>query len=115
MNINPNAHVQSTPLAAGPPDTKSSADFANVVARTGPDDQDSLRDAFDAFVGQTFYGLLLKSMRTMVDKPSYFHGGRAEEMFQSQLDQVLTEEMSKANAHQLTGPMFELFQLPRPA
>jgi hypothetical protein len=74
----------------------------------------SLREAFDTFVGETFYGTLLKSMRKTLDKPAYFHGGRAEEIFQGQLDQTLAEEMTKANAEHFTGPMFELFQLSRP-
>jgi len=65
-----------------------------------------VRDAFTSFVGQTFFGQLIKSMRTMVDKPAYFHGGRAEEIFRSQLDQRLAEEMSDASADRFIGPMF---------
>ena len=48
-------------------------------------------------------------MRSTQDKPAYFHGGRGEEVFQSQLDQLLVQEMSKASAEEITGPMFELF------
>ena len=72
-----------------------------------------VREAFDQFVGETFYGQMLKSMRKSVGKPAYFHGGRAEEIFQGQLDQILAEEMTEASASQLTGPMFELFNLSR--
>lgn len=72
-----------------------------------------LRQRFDAFVGETFYGQLLKSMRSTQGKPAYFHGGRAEEVFQSQLDQTLASELTKASAEQFTGPMFELFTLNR--
>jgi hypothetical protein len=78
-----------------------------------PDARPSLRRAFDDFVGQTFYGQLLKSMRTSLGKPPYFHGGRGEEVFQAQLDQVMVEKMSDATAETLTGPMFELFMLGR--
>jgi hypothetical protein len=70
-----------------------------------------LRDTFDAFVGQTFYGQMLKALRDTQDKPAYFHGGRGEEAFQAQLDQMLSEKMAKANADQFTGPMFDQFQL----
>jgi hypothetical protein len=70
-----------------------------------------LRDTFDAFVGQTFYGQMLKALRETQGKPAYFHGGRGEEAFQAQLDQMLSEKMAKASAHQFTGPMFEQFQL----
>ena len=76
-------------------------------------DQPELREAFDDFVGQTFYGTLLKEMRKTVGEPAYFHGGRAEEIFQSQLDQTLVEEISSATADTITGPMFDLFMLPR--
>ena len=72
-----------------------------------------LREAFGQFVGETFFGQMLSAMRKTVGKDPYFHGGRAEEMFQSQLDQVMAEEMSKASAESFTGPMFELFQLKR--
>jgi hypothetical protein len=72
-----------------------------------------LRAAFDAFVGQTFYGQMLSTMRKTVGKPAYFHGGRGEEVFQAQLDQTLAEIMTKANAAQFTGPMFHLFTLGR--
>ena len=72
-----------------------------------------LRSAFDAFVGQTFYGQLLSAMRKTVGKPAYFHGGRGEEVFQAQLDQVLAEHMTEASANQFSGPMFDLFTLPR--
>jgi len=72
---------------------------------------DPTREAFDDFVGQTFFGQMLKAMRSTVGKPAYFHGGQAEEIFRGQLDQVLVERMSDATAETFTGPMFELFQL----
>ncbi len=75
----------------------------------GAADQSQVRDKFDAFVGQTFYGQMLHEMHKTVGKAHYFNGGRAEEAFQGQLDQVLSEKMSEANAHQFTGPMFDLF------
>ena len=72
-----------------------------------------VRKAFDSFVGQTFFGQMLSSMRKTVGEPAYFHGGRAEEMFQQQLDQVLGEKLSNASADKFSGPMFELFSLER--
>ena len=67
------------------------------------------REAFDSFVGQLFFGQMLGAMRKTVGKPAYFHGGRAEEIFQQQLDQVLGEKLSEASRHQFSGPMFDLF------
>ena len=72
-----------------------------------------LRKAFDDFVGETFFGQLLHSMRKTVGKPAYFNGGRAEEIFQQQLDQVLAKNMSESSADKFTGPMFDLFTLQR--
>jgi len=73
-----------------------------------------VRRAFQSFVGQTLFGQMLQAMRKTVGKPAYFHGGRAEEIFQSQLDQVLAEKISDASAEKLSGPMFELFAMKRP-
>jgi Rod binding domain-containing protein len=72
-----------------------------------------LRRKFDQFVGQTFFGQMLSSMRQTVGKPAYLHGGRGEEIFRGQLDQVLSEELSERTAGQFSGPMFDLCMLPR--
>ena len=85
----------------------------NQLTAKASGDQKELRKAFDNFVGETFYGQMLGSMRKMTGKPAYFHGGRAEEVFRGQLDQVLAEEMTEASAETFTGPMFELFNLQR--
>lgn len=66
-----------------------------------------VRDAYRQFVGHTFYSHMLKAMRQTVGEPAYFHGGRAEQIFQSQLDQVLADHMTEANAEQLADPIFE--------
>jgi peptidoglycan hydrolase FlgJ len=76
-------------------------------------DPTELRKAFDQFVGEAFYGQLLGAMRKTVGEPAYFYGGRAEEIFQGQLDQVMAQEMTEAGANSFTGPMFELFNLQR--
>lgn len=74
---------------------------------------DPLRQAFREFVGQTLFGQLLSSMRNTVGKPAYFHGGRAEEVFTQQLDQVLVERITEASASTVADPMYELFNLQR--
>ncbi len=70
------------------------------------------REAFTSFVGETFFHQMIKAMRTSVGKPAYFHGGQAEEIFSSQLDQTLSETMTAASASQFTQPMFQL-QFPK--
>lgn len=76
-------------------------------------EQARLRQVFNQAMGETLFGQMLKAMRRTVGKPAYFHGGRAEEIFQQQLDQVLAEKLSRASAPALTDPMFELFTLQR--
>ncbi len=80
---------------------------------TNSNDDTELREAFGQFVGETFFGQMLSAMRKTVGKPSYFHGGQAEEMFRGQLDQILAEKMSKASSDSFTDSMFDLFQLKR--
>lgn len=72
-----------------------------------------VREAFNDFVGQTFFMQLLSEMRKTVDKPAYLHGGQTEEVFQAQMDQIMAERLSDASAESFSGPMFELFMLPR--
>lgn len=71
-----------------------------------------LKDAYTDFVGKTFFGQMMKAMRSTVGKPAYFHGGRGEEVFRSQLDQQMADHMSEASADQITEPMFRQ-QFPR--
>ena len=82
-------------VAAQAPASKSVADAREV------------HDAFSAFIGETFYGQMVKSMRSTVEQPAYFHGGRAEEMFQSQLDQQLAQEWAAESGDRFAEPMFE--------
>ena len=90
---------------------------AQVTAGTAPSaptaDQLTEREAFDRFVGGTFYRQMLSAMQKTVGKPAYFHGGQGEEVFRGQLNSILADKMAEATADQFTGPMFELFQLSR--
>ena len=81
--------------------------------KEGEENNSELRTAFDSFVGETFYSQMIKSMHKMHSKPAYFHGGHAEEMFQTQLDQNMVERMSKTSAKSFSDPMYELLMAPR--
>ncbi|MDA1055561.1 MAG: rod-binding protein [Planctomycetota bacterium] len=108
-----------------PTSTQVSSVFASLPSHEAPreltprpldesvEQPSELREAFDNFVGQTFFQQMLSAMRKTVDKPAYFHGGRTEEVFQGQLDQVLSEHMTKAAADEFTDPLFELYSLRR--
>ena len=92
---------------------QSGSKIAALHAKAEKADQSELRSTFDSFVGEVFFGQMMESMRKSVGKPAYMHGGRGEEVFQKQLDQMFSQEMSKASAAQFTGPMFDLFTLNR--
>ena len=89
--INPAAQ-----FAAGPAETTAAHGIKARAAAPEDANNTKFREAFHQFFGETFYGQMLKAMRSTQQKPAYFHGGRAEEVFQSQLDQVLAEEMTAA-------------------
>ncbi len=103
--VNQYLSQQTSSPAPGQPTPASGTQQPNANVAANPE----VREKFDAFVGQSFYGQLLHEMHKTVGKSHYFNGGRAEEAFQGQLDQVLSEKMAKANASSFTGPMFDLF------
>lgn len=65
-----------------------------------------VKETFQQFVGEAFFGQLMKSMRATQGKPAYFHGGQAEEVFQSQLDQTIAQELATTSADKIADPMF---------
>jgi Rod binding domain-containing protein len=68
---------------------------------------EKLRDAYRNFVGKTFFSQMLKSMQSTVGKAAYFDGGQTEEVFRSQLNDQLADNLSKSTAPQFADPMFE--------
>ncbi|MGO8749548.1 MAG: rod-binding protein [Thermoguttaceae bacterium] len=95
------------------PPTASPAPSARAVYAKTQANQEKLQSAFQSVVGETLYGQVLKSMRKTVGKSKYFNGGRGEEVFQQQLDQVLAQKMSQASGKRLSQPMLDLFTLNR--
>lgn len=78
----------------------------NVGAAEQLGKAEEVQEKFRQFVGEMFFGQLMKAMRSTQEKPAYFHGGRAEEVFQGQMDQLMAEEMTEASADQIAEPMF---------
>jgi hypothetical protein len=97
--------LANSPPPSGPPPGYQ----AGNQAASSPE----LREAFQNFVGQTFFAEMIKACRSGQQPSAYFNGGRAEEIFQGQLDQVLSEELSQSSADKIADPMFELFMLKR--
>jgi peptidoglycan hydrolase FlgJ len=89
----------------------------SVVSQLAPvkprEPDPKVRETFDQFVGETFYGQMLQSLRKTVGKTPYFNGGRGEEIFRGQLDQTLAQNMAKADGGRFSGSMFDLFSLQR--
>ena len=103
MNVNlpTPAAVQMTPPPAGDP------------LALNPAQGDEAREKFTSVMGEMIFGQLLKAMRRTFGKSAYFHGGRAEEIFTQQLDQVLAEKISESSGDRFVGPMYELWTLQR--
>ena len=99
----------SMPMQAQPltiPSVLARENAKGVVEKNSPDDS-QLRETFGQFVGEAFFGQLMKSMRASVGKPAYFHGGRAEEVFQGQLDQQMAQHLTESTAARFAEPLFE--------
>lgn len=92
---------------ASPVSLQTAAPKTEAINKDNPE----LKKAFTDFVGQTFFGQMLSSLRSTVEKPAYFHGGQGEEMFQKQLDQILSEKLAETSAENFAGPMYDLFRL----
>ncbi len=67
----------------------------------------ALRRATDELVGTLFYETLLKTIRESPLKGEYGHGGRAEEVFGSQLDAIRAHRMSAATRGGLSDLLYE--------
>lgn len=61
-----------------------------------------LSEAADRIVGSIFYGTLLKALRSSSLGGEYGHGGRGEDIFQAQLDQVFAEEAGRSRSYSLS-------------
>lgn len=84
---------------------------ADLTPLAKPAERSETQEAFTEFVGQTLFGSMLASMRKSVGKPAYMHGGRTEEVFQKQMDQLIVEDLTEASADTIADPMYELFNL----
>ena len=101
-----------SPALRSPPPARSATEGVPYSAGAG-NDSPELREAFNDFVGQSFFSQLLSQMRKTVGKPAYFHGGMGEELFQGRLDEVLVEHLSEATGDTFSKPMYDLFMMRR--
>ncbi|MDP1560784.1 MAG: rod-binding protein [Pirellulaceae bacterium] len=66
---------------------------------------ESAEQAMQQFVGETFYGMLMKQMRNTVVQSDLFGNSSAKRMFESQLDQTLVQELSANHSEFLSRPI----------
>lgn len=109
-----NPSTQYSVLGTANDRTPDAIRLSKVESRSGKAGSPELHKAFTDFVGQTFFGELLKQMRATVDKPAFVHGGMGEDIFQSQLDQILVERITESSAATFSEPMYELLTARRP-
>ncbi len=111
--IHPVSNRSALPSAGGLPPALSLNSEPQTLNPSSGKNTPELHKAFTDFVGQTFFGEMLKQMRSTVHKSEWMHGGMGEDVFQTQLDQVLVERISDASATNFTEPMFDLLMARR--
>jgi len=79
---------------------------ATITPEQRLQEAEEVQKTFRTFVGEAFFGQMLKAMRSTQGKPAYFHGGQSEEVFRGQLDQELAKQMTEASADTIADPMF---------
>lgn len=88
---------------------RSGAAKAPALLNQSPETSPELREAFQDFVAGTFYKQMFKALRSGQNKAAYFHGGQAEEMFQSHLDQQISEDLAKGQGSAFSDTLFSSF------
>lgn len=110
MELSP---AQLTARQLNPTLIEASASERNAAsaqkALSGGKNPEELKAKFQEFVSGTFYKTLLAAMRKTVSGKSLVHGGRAEEIFRSRLDQTITDQLATAKGSALSDKLFEQF------
>ena len=105
LSTNVSTSLATSGLANGP--AKSPVSLKAAAGDASVENARDLKQAFTQFVGETFFGQMLKSMRATVGEPAYFHGGLAEEQFQAQFDQQVAQDLAGSGAGGLAEGLFQ--------
>ncbi|MDX1969141.1 MAG: rod-binding protein [Planctomycetaceae bacterium] len=97
------------PIAAAP-STELSTRLAGTSSNRVISDAE-LESTFQKMVGGLFFSQLMKSLRSTTGEPAYIHGGQAEKLFESQLDQVLIEDLAETKGSAFVGDLYAQFRL----
>lgn len=71
------------------------------------DEPKTAEEALQQFVGEAFFGMMMKQMRSSVIKSDLMGSSNAQKTFESQFDQMIVEEMAENSSQQLAEPMYE--------
>lgn len=98
----------------------SIADIAGTPQSPVPDirhggNLKELREKVGEFLGLTFFAPVLKQASNSVLKGKYGHGGRGEEVFRGQLNELLASRMGKSGRLGLTDGLMKRLSTPRAA
>lgn len=73
-----------------------------------------LRENVGEFVGNVFYGTLMRQMQNSKLKGKYLHGGRGEEVFQSQLNMEYAKRMGRSPNDPIANRIYDAMTRNRP-
>jgi len=73
-----------------------------------------LRDRVGEFVGNVFYGTLFRQLQNSNLKGKYLHGGRGEEVFQSQLHMEYAKRIGRSPNDPISNRIYEALKRARP-
>jgi Rod binding domain-containing protein len=97
-------------LAGATAPTPAGLQALQAPAARAPNEHDLLvREKFQDFVAGTFYKQMLKALRSTQGKPAYFHGGQAEEIFKSQMDEHVTDQLAKSHGEPFASGLFSSY------
>jgi hypothetical protein len=91
-------------------ETSALRSLRDGAASKGAVDVEKLRTQVGEFVGNAFYGTLLKEMHEGGFKSKYFDGGRGEDVFQGQLNQEYVRKIARAGKDPVATQLFESFK-----
>lgn len=107
MNVVTNGGLPPSAELAFKEQGRQSVPWETARAELGAPDE--LRAKFQQFVAGNFYRTMLQALRKTTSNKGLIHGGRAEEIFRSQLDQTIADRFATAHGAALAEKMYEQF------
>lgn len=80
---------------------------AEGATKASAKQDETLREVVGEFVGNVFYGTLLRQMEQSSIKGEYMHGGRGEEVFQTQLHMEYAKRLGRAPGDPIADRIYD--------